>query len=171
MGFLDKAKAAANDMMTKADAALGSEESSFSGGANAKQAEPYLRDLGVLSLLEATGRAPADLQVQRDRCLQALAQLESQVALNLNLGSAAPPAPGAAQGTPPPPGGAPTPPPPGGATAPPPPGGATAPPPPPGGAPAPPPPAAPAPPQPPAGAPAPPPPPGSVAPPPPPSGA
>lgn len=155
MGFLDKAKAAANDMMSKADAALGSAESSFSGGANAKQAEPYLRDLGVLSLLEATGRAPADLQAQRDRCLQALAQLESQVALNLNLGSVAPPAPGAAQGAPPPPGGASAPPPPGGTPAPPPP-------PPPGGAPAPPPPG---------GAPAPPPPPGSVAPPPPPSGA
>jgi hypothetical protein len=156
MGFLDKAKAAANDMMTKADAALNSAEGSVSGGANAKQAEPYLRDLGVLSYLEAGGRAPADLQEQRDRCLQALQQLESQVALNLALGSVAPPAPGAAaQGAPPPPAaaGAP-PPPPGGGSPPPPPGAAPA-------APAPPPPGA---------APAPPPPPGSVPPPPPPTG-
>jgi hypothetical protein len=161
MGFLDKAKAAANDMMTKADAALNSAEGSFSGAASAKQAEPYLRDLGVLGYLESTGRAPADLQAQRDRCLQALQQLESQVALNLNLSSVAPPAPGtAAQGAPPSPGTA--------AAPPPPPGGAP-PPPAPGAPPAAP--AAPAPPgPPPSAAPAPPPPPGSVPPPPPPTG-
>jgi len=168
MGFLDKAKAAATEMAAKADAALNSAEGSMSGGASAKQAEPYLRDLGVISYLESTGRAPADAEAQRERCTTAIQGIESQVALNLAMASAAPPAPGVAAQAPPPPGAAAPPPPPGGQpAAPPPPPGAAPPPPPPGGGPAvAPPPAAPAP-QAPV---APPPPPGTVAPPPPPGG-
>jgi len=159
MGFLDKAKVLADQAVAKADAAMGS----ATGGPSPKQADGYFRDLGVLAYLESTGRAPADLDQQRERCSTALQQLEGQVALNFAMSSAAPPAPGAAAGAPPAPGGAATPPPPGGAAAPPPPApGASTPPPPPGAP-------ASAPPPPPAGAPvAPPPPPGAVAPPPPP---
>ena len=137
MGFLDKAKAAANDLAAKADSAINSAETSFAGGVSAKQAEPYLRDLGVLAYLEATGRAPEGAEAERQRCIDAIGPIESQSSLNLQLSSAAPPAPGTA-GTPPaapppPPGGAastPPPPPPGGTEAPPPPGGTEAPPPP-----------------------------------------
>jgi hypothetical protein len=161
MGFLDKAKAAAETAMTKADQALSNVDTSFSGGASPKQAEPYFRDLGVLAYLEATGRAPADADDQRQRCLTAVQQLEGQTTLNFALSSAAPPPPGTAATAPPPPGAAgaaPPPPPPGGGSAPDP--GTVAPPPPPGQVAPPPPP----------GSVAPPPPPGSVPPPPPPSG-
>jgi hypothetical protein len=153
MGFLDKAKAAAETAMTKADAALSNVDTSLGGGPSPKQAEPYFRDLGVLAYLEATGRAPADADEQRQRCLTAVQQLEGQTTLNFALSSAAPPPPGAAATAPPPPGAGAVPPPPPGESAPPPPPppGSVAPPPPPGSV-------------------APPPPPGSVAPPPPPAG-
>ncbi|MFZ4517931.1 MAG: hypothetical protein ACOYOP_06060 [Microthrixaceae bacterium] len=131
MGFLDKAKALGEQAMAKADTALNSIDTSMAGGASAKQAEPYFRDLGVLAYLEQTGRAPADAAAQRERCLQAISQLESQTALNFALTSAAPPAPGQAAAAPPPPGQAAAPPPPGQAAAPPPPGGGGAVPPPP----------------------------------------
>jgi hypothetical protein len=134
--------------MAKADEAM---NSATTGAGPSKQGDAYLRDLGVLAYLESTGRPPADLAEQRQRCLTALGQLEAQGPLNLAMGSVAPPPPGAAGGAPPPPGAA--------AAAPPPPGPVATPPA-PGSVPAPPPP----------GSVAPPPPPGSVAPPPPPSG-
>lgn len=146
MGFLDKAKTLADQAIAKADEAM---NSATTGAAPSKQGDAYLRDLGVLAYLESTGRAPADLDEQRQRCLTSLGQLEAQGPLNLAMGSLAPPPPGAA-GAPPAPGAAAAPPPPG-ASAPPPAPGTVAPPPPPGSV-------------------APPPPPGSVAPPPPPSG-
>lgn len=132
MGFLDKAKALGEQAMAKADTALNSIDSSTAGGVSAKQAEPYLRDLGVLAYLEQTGRSPADAGAQRDRCLQAISQIESQTALNLAMTSAAPPPPGQAAAAPPPPGqAAAAPPPPGQVAPPPPPGGGGAVPPPP----------------------------------------
>jgi hypothetical protein len=135
VGFLDKAKAAAEQAMSKVDASL-------SGSGSAQQADPYFRDLGVLAYLEATGRAPADAAAHRERCVGALRQLESQTALNLSLGSTAPPPPGAAAAAPPPPGAAAAapPPPPGAVAAPPPPGAGVPPPPPPSGGSVPPPP-------------------------------
>lgn len=149
MGFLDKAKVLADQALAKADEAM---NSATTGATGSKQGDAHLRDLGVLAYLESTGRAPADLAQQRERCMTALGQLEAQGPLDLTMGSLAPPPPGVAAGAPPPPGAAAAPPPPGAAAAPPPPpGGAVAPPPPPGAV-------------------APPPPPGSVAPPPPPSG-
>lgn len=162
MGFLDKAKAAANDLAAKADTALGSAESSLAGGASPKQAEPLIRDLGVIAYLEATGRPMPDADEQRSRCVEGIQAIEGQTTLNLQMSSAPPPAPGTAGAPPAPPapgaGAAPVAPPP-------PPGAAAAPPPPPGEehqqapeAPS----AAPAPPPPPSG--------GSVPPPPPPSG-
>jgi hypothetical protein len=147
MGFLDKAKVLADQAMAKADEAMNSATSGASGG---KQADAYFRDLGVLAYLESSGRSPADVAEQRERCMTALGQLEAQGPLNLTMGSLAPPPPGAAA-VPPPPGAAAAAPPPPGSVAPPPPPGSVAPPPPPGSV-------------------APPPPPGSVAPPPPPSG-
>jgi hypothetical protein len=154
MGFLDKAKVLADQAIAKADEAM---NSATTGAAPSKQGDAYLRDLGVLAYLESTGRPPADIAEQRERCMTALGQLEAQGPLNLAMGSLAPPAPGVAAGAPPAPGTV-APPPPPGAAAPPPPPGSVAPPPAPGAVPAPPAPGT---------VPAPPPP-GSVAPPPPP---
>jgi hypothetical protein len=144
MGFLDKAKSAMDQAVASVDGAL----SSATTGTGAKQAEPYLRDLGVLAYLEATGRPPADIEDQRARCNQALYQIESQTPFNLAMTSLAPPAPGAAATPPPPPGAAAAesapPPPPAadtGSVAPPPAPGTVAPPPPPGSVAPPPPPA------------------------------
>lgn len=172
MGFLDKAKTLADQAIAKADEAM----NTTTGASGAKQAEPFLRDLGVLALLEATGRAPVDLADQRQRCLTALGQIEAQGPVNLAMTSMAPPAPGVAGGAPPPPGAAAAPPPPG-SVAPPPPPGSVSPPPAPGAA-TPPPPAvgtdpveaAPIEPPPAPGVVTPPPPPGGVTPPPPPTG-
>ena len=100
MGFLDKAKSAMDQAVASVDGAL----TSATTGAGSKQAEPYLRDLGVLAYLEATGRPPADIEEQRARCNQALYQIESQAPFNLAMTSLAPPPPAAA--TPPPPPGA-----------------------------------------------------------------
>ena len=142
MGFLDKAKAAANEMVAKADSALSSAEGGLAGGTSPKQAEPLLRDLGVLAYLEATGRPPADADEQRRRCVEGIQGIESATTLNLQLSTVPPPAPGttagAAPGAPPPPPGQAAPPPPGAASpgdegAPPPPGGSVPPPPPPTG--------------------------------------
>ena len=130
MGFLDKAKAAANDLAAKADSALGSAEGSLAGGASPKQAEPLIRDLGVIAYLEATGRGLPDADEQRARCVEGIRSIESQTTLNLQIASAPPPAPGAGATpqAPPPPVAppaqtAPPPPPPGAAAAPPPPPG------------------------------------------------
>jgi hypothetical protein len=146
MGLLDKAKGLADQAMAKADEAM----NSATTGGSTKQADAYLRDLGVIAYLDATGRPMADAEAQRERCMTALGQLEGQGPLNLAMGSLAPPPPGSAAGAPPPPGAAAAPPPPGAAPSDP--GAATPPPPAPGSV-------------------APPPPPGSVPPPPPPSGA
>jgi hypothetical protein len=136
--------------MAKVDQGL----SSVSTTGGGRGADPYLRDLGVLAYLEATGRPPADIEAQRARCNDAIYQLESQGPVNLALSSQAPPPPGAGA-VPPPPGAAAA-----AAAAPPPPASEQA------VEPAAPPAAAPPPP----GQVAPPPPPGSVAPPPPPAG-
>jgi hypothetical protein len=129
MGFLDKAKAAATELTAKADHAL-SQAGMTGPAANAKAADRYFRDLGVLAYLEATGRS-AD-EAERARVMSALQGFESQGALpSFALQTAAPPPPGAVAGgyAPPPapgmpagaPGGFPPPPPPGGFAPPPPP--------------------------------------------------
>ena len=104
MGFLDKAKAAANELAQKADTALAS---SGLGGPGAS-AERYLRDLGVITYLEAAGRPVPD--ADRDRVLTALRELEQRGEIGpLTLqttgaqASAVPPPPGAAGQAPPPP--------------------------------------------------------------------
>lgn len=111
MGFLDKAKAAANELAQKADTALAG---SGLGGPGAS-ADRYLRDLGVITYLEAAGRPVAD--ADRERVLAALRDLEQRGeigALTLQTtaaqASAVPPPPGAAQAPPPPAGATPPPP-------------------------------------------------------------
>jgi hypothetical protein len=133
MGFLDKAKQAANDLAAKADSAIAG--SGLGGpGPSASDAERHLRDLGVLAYLEATGR-PASTE-DRVRIVTALQAMEPAGVVNLGLRTSAvpPPAPSA----PPPPGAAaaaqqapPPPPPPTAGEQPSPPAPATAPPPPP----------------------------------------
>ena len=64
MGFLDKAKGLADQAMAKADQAM-------AGGPTSKSADPYFRDLGVLAYLEATGRAPAEIERLRQETMTA----------------------------------------------------------------------------------------------------
>ena len=110
MGFLDKAKAAASDLATKADTALASSGMGGPGGGAASDPNRLLRDLGVLAYLEATGRQGPE--GERDRVLGALREAEGRGALpNLTLQTASapanvPPPPGAAAAPPPPPGAA-----------------------------------------------------------------
>lgn len=123
MGFLDKAKAAANDLVSQVDATL--------SGTNAgPDPEKMFRDLGMLTYRRHTERevAPADVE----RLVTALQEVEkSGRALNFNQVTAGPPPPGAAASAPPPPPGAApagqAPPPPPGAGAPPPPAAAPSP--------------------------------------------
>ena len=115
MGFLDKAKAAANELASKADTAMAS--SGFGG--SGVQAEKLFRDLGVMAYLEATGRqAP---EGERDRVMATLREAEGHGSIGSFALQTAAPAPGS---VPPPPGAAaqqaqqppapdPTPPPPG----------------------------------------------------------
>lgn len=103
MGFLDKAKAAATDLAAKADTAL---SSSGLGGHGGTDSDSYLRDLGVLTYLELTGRpVPPG---ERERVLDALRQLDSAGAIRsfaLRTQAAPPPGtPGGAGYVPPPPG-------------------------------------------------------------------
>lgn len=112
MGFLDKAKAAANDLVAKADATLAN--SGLGGPGGAVSPDKLLRDLGVISYLEATGR-PAP-EGERERLMSALRELEAAGTLPSLVLQTTPPPPGV---VPPPPGGN-VPPPPGGATPPPP---------------------------------------------------
>lgn len=101
MGFLDKARATASELAAKADTALAS---SGLGGPGA-EADKYLRDLGVLTYLEANGRAvsPDD----RERVMEALRAMEARGEIrSFALHTAV-----AAAGTVPPPPGAATPPP------------------------------------------------------------
>lgn len=117
MGFLDKAKAAANDLAAKADHAMAS---SGIGGPAAANPEKLFRDLGVITYLETTGRpAPAE---ERERVLTALQGIEGQGGIrSFELQTAAPPPPQPGVVPPPPGGVAAPPPPPGAAAAPPPP--------------------------------------------------
>ncbi|MDO8105818.1 hypothetical protein Q6348_01240 [Isoptericola sp. b441] len=113
MGFLDKAKATASGLAAKADGALSSTASSFSGGGGGPSPDALLHDLGILSYLEATGRpaAPED----RDRVMAALQEAEQRGTLRSfalrTATPAAPPPPGAAAAAPPPPGASAAPPP------------------------------------------------------------
>lgn len=99
MGFLDKAKAAADQLAAKADDALNS--SGLAGPASSsKEADRFFRDLGVLAYLESTGR-PAD-GAARERVTASLTALEQQGALtSFALQTSAPPPPGAAAAPPP----------------------------------------------------------------------
>jgi hypothetical protein len=113
MGFLDKAKAAANELAAKADTALAS--SGMTGGPPGTQPpDKLLRDLGVLAWLELNGRPQPD--GERDRIVGALREAEQRGALGALTLQTAPPPPATA---PPPPGAAaaqappPPPPPPG----------------------------------------------------------
>ncbi len=112
MGFLDKAKAAANELAAKADTALAN--SGLGGPGAAVSPEKLLRDLGVVAYLEATGRPVPD--GERERLLAALGDLETAGTLPPLVLQTTPAPPAAAA----PPAGA-VPPPGPGATAPPPP--------------------------------------------------
>lgn len=98
MGFLDKAKAAATDLAAKADTALASSGLGGPGGVGGGDAEKYLRDLGVLAYLDATGRESSS--ADRERVLGALRELESRGALSSPaLRTSPPPPPGGAART------------------------------------------------------------------------
>jgi hypothetical protein len=120
MGFLDKAKAAANDLAAKADTALGSSGLGGPKASGGGDADRYFHDLGVLAYLEANGR-PADPDEHR-RVMTALQEMDTRGAIpSFALHTAPPPQPGTAPagsqgGFPAQPGaaGSPVPPPPGG---------------------------------------------------------
>ncbi|HEY0950507.1 MAG TPA: hypothetical protein VGD85_09915, partial [Nocardioides sp.] len=105
MGFLDKAKAAANELAAKADTALAN--SGLGGSGAAVSPEKLLRDLGVIAYLEAAGRPAPD--GERERIVAALSEHErtgSLPALVLQTTPAPPaaaPAPPATGTVPPPP--------------------------------------------------------------------
>lgn len=112
MGFLDKAKAAANELAAKADTALAN--SGLGGSGAAVSPEKLLRDLGVVAYLEAAGR-PAP-EGERERIVTALGELEQAgtlpaLVLQTTPAPAAAATPPSAGTVPPPPGGV-TPPPP-----------------------------------------------------------
>lgn len=140
MGFLDDLKKGADNLGSKLNESL-----SGQGGPSQSQAEPLLRDLGVLTYLDQNGRLTDEQKPHVERVLGELQALEGQgLVIDVALRSAPPPPPGAATGaTPPPPpapGAAVPPPPAPGATPPPPAPAATPPPPAPSSVPPPPPP-------------------------------
>ena len=100
MGFLDKAKAAANDLAAKADTALANSGIS-TPGASGGQPDKLLRDLGVLTWLQLTNRP--EPEGERDRILAALRDAEQRGALGPLTMQSAPPPPAP---VPPPPGAA-----------------------------------------------------------------
>lgn len=112
MGFLDKAKAAAMDLQQKADAAMANSGMMGGspmgggpmggGGMPGGPADRLLRDLGVLTYLNAMGRPGSAEDYQR--VMEQLRSLESSGGLNLSLSPAAPPGYGAPGAPPPPPG-------------------------------------------------------------------
>lgn len=110
MGFLDKAKAAAQDLQQKADVAIAN--SGLMGGAPmgggpsgpGGPADRLLRDLGVLTYLNAVGRPGPAADYQR--IMEQLRALDGTGGLNLNLSPAAPAGYGAPGAPPPPPGAA-----------------------------------------------------------------
>ena len=98
MGFLDKAKAAAMDLQQKADTAMsnsglmggnamGSPGGGGSGSSSAA-ADRLLRNLGVLTYLNASGRPGATEDYHR--IMDELRGLEASGGLNLTLTPAAP---------------------------------------------------------------------------------
>ncbi len=102
MSFFERAKAAANDLAAKADAEMKKAGISTPGGTSVmggagSGADRALRDLGVLSYLEATGR-PASAE-DKARVLATLRELESTGRLGQLSVTPAHGAPG----TPPPP--------------------------------------------------------------------
>lgn len=110
MGFLDKAKAAANDLAVKADTAMANSGLSGPGGASSGQPDRFFRDLGVLAYLEATERP--EPEGERERLMSSLREAESRGSIPSfalqTSGSApgsVPPPPGAAAraSAPPPP--------------------------------------------------------------------
>ena len=72
MGLLDRAKAAATDLAAKADTALSGAGASLAGTANP---ESLLRDLGVLTYLESTGREASP--EERHRVMTELLEAEN----------------------------------------------------------------------------------------------
>jgi hypothetical protein len=127
MGFLDDLKKGADNLGNKLNQGL-----SGQSGPTQSQADPLLRDLGVLTYLDQMGRLGEEQQAEVTRVLGELQSLEGQgLVLDVALRSAPPPPPGTAA-TPPPPAasGAPVPPPPAPAATPPPPAPAATPPPP-----------------------------------------
>jgi len=104
MGFLDKAKAAASDLAAKADSAIAGAGASLAGTPNP---EALLRDLGILTFLESTGREGSG--AERHRIMTSLLELEKVGVLRSfdlkTAAAAAPPPPGAGV-VPPPPGAA-----------------------------------------------------------------
>ena len=98
MGFLDKAKAAANDLAAKADTAMAN---SGLGGPASAQPDKLFRDLGVLAYLEATGRSGPD--GERERLLGTLREIEQRGGITSFALQTATPPPGS---VPPPPGAA-----------------------------------------------------------------
>ncbi|CAN5570757.1 hypothetical protein BH23ACT6_BH23ACT6_07910 [soil metagenome] len=115
MGFLDKAKAAANDLAAKADTAI----TQATAGGGQGETDRYVHDLGVLAYAEHSGQS-VDHEA-RGRALAGLDEMRNQGRLGtMSLSEAPPPAPGTAgsnpTGPPPPPGAPPnhprTPPPP-----------------------------------------------------------
>src|SRR5918993_182748 len=90
MGFLDKAKAAANDLAAKADTAMASSGMGGPGGATGGQPDKLFRDLGVLAYLDATGRQAPD--GERERIIGTLREAEQRGGIpSFALQTAAPP--------------------------------------------------------------------------------
>ncbi len=88
MSFLDKAKAAANDLASKADTAL---SGAGLGVPGASEADRYFKELGRLAYDEAVGRPHAP--GEREHLVGLLRDLESKGAVHQQAGPAAPPPP------------------------------------------------------------------------------
>lgn len=105
MSFFERAKAAASDLAAKADTAM--QQHGMMPPALAGDGDRLLKDLGIVTFLESSGReVPAG---ERERILGELRRLDQEGKLTLVLGSAsgqggAPPPPGGAGAPPPPPG-------------------------------------------------------------------
>ena len=131
MGFLDKAKAMADQAMSSLDQTVSPE------GESERRGEQLFRDLGALTWAQHRGSATQATADEIQAVLEELAKVDPNRSLNVvrkhvhsgGTGAAAPPPPGQATHTasgvstaPPPPGGAAAPPPGPGAGTPPPPG-------------------------------------------------